>query len=179
MGRPARCRLACKQLTNNLVEGFGRAPVLLLLIRRKLQGHHGDVEVQGGRQATRIVLNELGRAGGSHQQGLGCMAFHGIANGGLKELGGVLAEVAGLEGGVGDRRALAATLDHGEEQVGVGVALGCMEHVVDIAHGGGNAHGPHMGRPFVRPEGEFHARSPPRRRRRSNGRAKSAARSAA
>ena len=49
-----------------------------------------------------------------------------------------------------------AALDHGEQQVGVGVALGRVQDEVDALHGGGDAHGADVGRAFVGPEGELH-----------------------
>jgi hypothetical protein len=70
----------------------------------------------------------------------------------LKSVGGVAAEVAGLECRVGDRRALRTPLDHGEQQVGVGVALRRVQHVVHIGHRGGDAHRPDVRRSLVGPD---------------------------
>jgi hypothetical protein len=51
---------------------------------------------------------------------------------------------------------MVAPLDHGEEQVGVGVALRRVQDVVQALHGRGDAHGADMGRALVCPDGQLH-----------------------
>jgi hypothetical protein len=145
-----------RQRADELVEGLVCAEVLLALVGRKFQRHdrHGDAHGLG--QAAGIVLDQLGRAGGADDQRLRLEAVIGVLTGLLEDPGGVLAEVAALEGRVGHGRAVVAPLDHGEEQVGVGVALGRVQDVVQALHGGGDAHRAHMGRAFVCPDGELH-----------------------
>ena len=80
----------------------------------------------------------------------------GLARRVLEQLGGVAAEIARLERRVGDRRPLVAPLDHGEQQIGVGVALRRMQHVVHALHRGRDAHRADMGRAFICPERQLH-----------------------
>ena len=165
-----------RQAADDLQEGLGGAEALLALVGGQFQRDHRDRQAEGLGEAGGVVLDQLGGAGGADDDRLGAEAVVGVAAGGLEELRGVGAEVAGLEGGVGDRRAVAAALDHGEEEVGVGVALRRVQHVVQAGHAGGDAHGADMRRAFVGPDAELHSRSAPRRR---SGRAKRAARSPA
>ena len=51
---------------------------------------------------------------------------------------------------------LVAPLDHREQQVGVGVALRRVQHVVHALHRGGDAHRADVRRAFVGPDGELH-----------------------
>jgi hypothetical protein len=51
---------------------------------------------------------------------------------------------------------MVAPLDHREEQVGIGVALGRVQDVVQALHRGGDTHGADMGRAFVCPDGQLH-----------------------
>ena len=142
---------------HHLVEGFGGAPVLLALVGGQFQRHHRHRQLQRLREPAGIVLDQLGGAGRAHQHGLGRKALVGLAGGGLEQLGGVAAQVARLEGGVGHGRAAVAPLDHGEQQVCIGVALWRVQHVMHVAHGGGDAHRAHMRGAFVGPEGQLHA----------------------
>ena len=144
------------QVAAQLVKGLARAPVFFALIRGQLQGHHGNGQLQGLGQAARVVLDQLGGAGRAHQHGRRIEARHGLAGRVFEEFGRVAAQITRLEGGVGDGRAARQALDHGEQQVGVGVALRGVQHVVHIRHGGGHAHRAHMGRSFVSPERQLH-----------------------
>ena len=144
------------QVAAQLVKGLARAPVFLALVRGQLQGHHGDGQLQGLGQTARVVLDQLGGAGRAHQHGSGVEARHGLACSVLEQLGRVTAQIARLEGGVGDGRAARQALDHGEQQVGVSVALRGVQHIVHVRHGGGHAHRAHMGRSFVSPERQLH-----------------------
>jgi assimilatory nitrate reductase catalytic subunit len=76
------------------------------------------------------------------------------------------------------KRAPGQALDHREQQIGVGVALRRVQHVVHVAQRGGHAHGADVRRAFVGPQGQLHDQAT-RRRRRSSGRANSSARSPA
>ena len=129
-----------RQAADDLQEGLGGAEALLALVGGQFQRDHRDRQAEGFGEAGGVVLDQLGGAGGADDDRLGAEALVGVAAGGLEELRGVGAEVAGLEGGVGDRRAVAAALDHGEEQIGVGVALRRVQHVVQAGHAGGDAH---------------------------------------
>ena len=153
--RACRIRLLC-QATHQVVEGLGSAPVFLALVGRQLQCHHRNGQVQRLRQAARIVLNQLGGARSTHQHGLGRKPVVRVFHGGFEQLCRIATEVTRLEGGVGHRRAAGQALDHGEQQVGVGVALGCVHHVMHIRHGRGHAHGADVRRAFVCPECELH-----------------------
>jgi hypothetical protein len=176
-----RVRHRRRQVANDLVEGLGRAPVLFLLVRGQLQGHHRDRQREGLRETTGVVLDELGGAGRADDHRLRLESLVGLAGRGLEQLGGVAAQVARLEGGVGDRRAARQPLDHREQQVGVGVALRRVQHVVQLAHRGRDPHRADVRRSFVGPERELHdeARQATSFARRSSGREKSSARSAA
>ena len=107
-------------------------------------------------QTARVILNQFGRTGGTHQHGFGGKTLEGLPGRSLEKLCGVAPEISRLKGGVGDGRALLQALDHGEQQVGIGVALGCMQHIVHAFHRRGNAHRPHVRRSFVSPERELH-----------------------
>jgi signal recognition particle subunit SRP54 len=65
-------------------------------------------------------------------------------------------EVARLKSGVGHRRPARQPLDHGKQQVGVGVALGSVQHVMHIRQGGGHPHRAHMGGALVSPQRQLH-----------------------
>jgi hypothetical protein len=144
------------QVAAQLVEGLARAPVFLALVRGQLQGHHGNGQLQGLGQAARIVLDQLGRAGGPDNHGLGLEARVGVDDGGLEQFGRVGAEIARLEGRVGDGRAGSAPLDHREQQVGIGIALGGVQDVVQTRHRRGDPHGTDVRRAFVGPDGQLH-----------------------
>ncbi len=75
----------------------------------------------------------------------------GIRAGLLEEVGGRRRQVTGLERGVGHRRARRTALDHGEEQIRIGVALGGVQHIMQALHRGGDPHGADMGRSLVGP----------------------------
>ena len=144
------------QAAGEVIKGFGRAKIFFALVGGQLQGHHRHRQVQRQGQATGVVLDQLGGARGPHQHGFGGKAFKRVTGSGFEQLGGVATQIARLEGGVGHRWAARQALDHGEQQIGIGVALGRVQHIVHIAHGGGDAHGPNVGRAFVCPEGELH-----------------------
>ena len=163
---------------HDAVEGFRRAPVLLLLVGREFQRDHRDRQADGRSEPARVVLDQLGRAGRADEHGLRSEALIGAGDGVLEFLSGVAAEVARLERRVGDRCALAAALDHGEEQIGIGVALRRMQDVVDAFHRGGDPHRADMGWSLIGPDRELHGQTSSLSRR-TRGRAKSSARSAA
>ena len=148
--------LCFQQTANQLVEGFRGSPVLLLAVSGQLQCHDGHVEAHPLSEGPGLILDQLRRAAFAHQQGIRLETIHGLAHMPLHEFGGVATQVAGLERGVGDGRSLPPPLDHREQEIGVGVALRCMEHVVHALHRCRDAHGPHMGRAFVGPECELH-----------------------
>ena len=194
-----------RERAGDLVEGLVGAVILLALIARQLQRDHRHRQAHLFGHAAGIVLDELGGAGRADDHRLGLEPVIGRLAGGLEQVGRVRAQIAGLEGGVGHRRAVIAPLDHGEEQIGIGVALRRVQHVVQPLHRGGDAHRADMRRAFICPERELHGRpaggaSPPgvpesicgkmkgadhsaaslfRTARRLSGRAKSAARSPA
>jgi len=120
------------------VRSFTIEEELNALFRIQVEARSPDVELD--------VETILGREAGLR-----------IGDGRFHQLRGVAAQVARLERGVGDRRAAVLPLDHREQQVGVGIALRRVQHVVHPAHGCGDPHRPHVGRAFVGPEGEFHA----------------------
>ena len=166
------------QGAHEAIEGLGCAPVFLFLIGGQFQRHHGNRQGERGGEAARIVLNEFGGAGGADDHGLGLEAVIGFLGGALEEFGGVAAEIPGLKGRVGHGRAGAAALDHGEEQVRIGVALGGVQHIMQAGHAGGHAHGADVRRSFVGPDSELHGQTSSRVRRFS-GRANNSARSPA
>ena len=140
-----------------LVKSLGGAPVFFALVGRQLQRHHRHGQVQGFAQAARVILNQLGGAGRTHQHGLWRKALEGLAGRIFEEFGGIAAQIARLESGVGHRRAFLQALNHRKEQVCIRVALGRMQHVMHAFHGRGNTHGAYMGRSFVSPQGQLHA----------------------
>ena len=148
------------EVAGDLEEGLIRAEVFLALVGGQFQRDHRDGEAHGFGQPAGIVLDELCGAGGADDQGLWPEPLIGVAAGLAEEIGGVGAEVPGLEGGVGDGRAVVPPLDHREEEIGIGVALGGVEHVVEARHARGDAHGAHMGRAFICPDGELHEEPP-------------------
>lgn len=178
--RPRRpgLRARLRQRPDQPVEGFRGAPVLLLLVGGQFERDHRHGQAERGGKPARIVLDQLGGAGGPDDHRLGPEALVGRPAGVLEQPRGVAAQVAGLERGVGHGRAAVAPLDHGEEQVGIGVALRGMEHVVQTLHGGGDPHGADMGRSLVGPHGQLHGYTASFWRR-ASGRAKSSARSPA
>ena len=167
-----------RERAHDPVQGLGRAPVLLALVGGELQRNDGNGQRQRSRQPARIVLDEFGRARRANQNGLGLETLVGVAHRILEQFGSVAAEVARLESCVGDRRARIAALDHREQKVGVGVALRGVEHIVHAFHRGGDAHRADMGRAFVGPDRQLHGQTSTSSRR-TSGRAKSSARSAA
>ena len=146
---------------DQLVEGFGRSPVLLFLVRGQFDRHHRYRQSQRPREAAGIVLDKFRGAGGADQQRLGLETLVGLARGVLEQLGGIAAEVARLERRIGDRGSFRLPLYHGEQQVGVGVALRRVQHVMQPVHRGGDSHRPDMGRTFICPERELHGVIPP------------------
>jgi hypothetical protein len=153
------CRLrraARSEPAHQLVEGFCRAPVFLLLVGRQFHRHDRHVEAKRLGQAAGVVLDELGRAGCANQQCLGLETLGGGNRSLLEQLCRVRPKVARLEGGVGDRRPLAIALDHREQQVGIGVALWRMQHVVQAFHGGCDAHRADVRRAFICPHCKLH-----------------------
>ena len=155
-GAARRRQLGLQQGAHQLIEGFGGAPVLLLGIGGQLQAHHRHPQIHAPRQGAGLVLDQLGRAALPHQQGFGLETIHRRLDRGLHQLGRVAPQIPGLEGGVGDRRAPIPPLDHGEQQIGVGVPLGRMQHVVHPFHRGGDPHRSHVGGAFIGPQGQFH-----------------------
>ena len=146
------------QVTNQLVKGFGCAPVFFALVGRQLQGNHWYGQVERFAQTTWVVLNEFSGARRTHQHGFGRKTFKSFAGGGFEKLGGIATQITCLKGGVGHRRAFRQTLDHGEQQIGVGIALRRMQDIVHIFHGRGHTHCAHVRRSFVSPECELHDR---------------------
>ena len=148
-----------REPSHQLIEGLGGTPVFLLLIGRQLKGYDRNIKLQSLGKASWIILNKLGRAGRAHNKGLGRKPGHGISGSGLKKLCGVFAQIASLKGGVSHGGALVTPLNHGEEQVGIGVALRRMQDIVKPLHGGCDAHGTHMRWALVGPDRELHALS--------------------
>ena len=163
-GRARRALGLHGEAADKLVQRLRRAPVLLLLVGRQVERDDRHRHARGGRQPARIVLDQLRRAGGADDDRLGPEALGSVAQRRLEQLRGVAAQITRLEGGVGDRRARIAPLDHGEEQIGVGVALRRVQHVVQPLHRGSDAHGAHMRRALIGPEGELHRPRPAARR---------------
>ncbi len=139
------------------IEGFRGAPVLLLPIGGEFERYDRDRQSERAGEAAGIVLKQFGGAGGGDDNRLGLESLVGLADRGLEQLRRVGAEVAGLEGRVGDGRAFAAALDHGEQKIGVGVALRGVQHEVDARHARHDADRADMGRAFICPEREVHA----------------------
>jgi hypothetical protein len=180
-GRPLesfRRRVGRGHGPHDLIERLGGAPVFLFLVGRKLEGHHWYRQAERARESARVVLNQFGGARGADQHGRRLEPFIGLAHGALKKARRIAAQIPRLEGRIGHGRAARQPLDHGEQQIGVGIALRCVQHVVHVLHGRRDPHGAHMGRSFVGPDGELHGYATSRVRR-TSGRANSSARSAA
>ena len=163
-GERLRARGRAGEVAHELEEGLGGAEALLALVGRQFERDDRNRQAHALGEPARIVLDQFGGAGGADDHRLRLEALVGLAAGGLEELGGVRAQVAGLEGGVGHRRAVVAPLDHREEEVGIGVALRRVQHVVQALHAGGDAQGADMRRAFVGPDRELHTRTAFRRR---------------
>ena len=145
-----------EQRSCELVEGLCSAPVFLLRVRGQFQRHHRHRQAEGLAEVAGLVLQQFGRARLADQHRLRLVALVGFGDGGLDHVGGAAAEVARLERGVAHRRTLVLALDHREQQVGVGIALRCMQHVVHVAHRGSDAHRADMRGAFIGPQGQLH-----------------------
>ena len=175
-----RPRLRTGKVADDLVEGLVGAEVFLALVGREVERDHRDAEVERLGEAPGVVLDEFGGAGGADDDGFGREACDGIAGGVLEECRGIGAKVARLEGRVGDRRTVVAPFDHGEEEVGIGVALWRVQDVMQALHRGGDPHRADMRGALVSPDGQLHAADPAcRMALRRSGRENSPARSPA
>jgi hypothetical protein len=158
--RSRRRDLALQQRAHQAVKGFAGAPVLLPRVGQHFHGHNGNGQAAAGRQRAGLILQQFRGAGVSHQQHLRLVTLAGVAQRFQDQVGGITAEIPCLECGVGNRDALTFALDHGEQQVGVGVTLGRVQHQVHATHGVGDADGADMRRAFVSPERQLHIRPP-------------------
>ncbi len=104
-----------RQCAHESVESFGCAPILLLLIGRQFERNDGDRQIERAGQAAGVVLDQLGGAGGANDHRLRAEALVCFAHGRLEEFRGIGAEIARLEGRVGDRRPIGSALDHREQ----------------------------------------------------------------
>ena len=59
-----------RERAHQLIKGFGRSPIFLALVGRKLQGNDRDGECQCFGQTARVVLDQLSRTRGAHQHRL-------------------------------------------------------------------------------------------------------------
>ena len=141
---------------HQLVKGLVRAEIFLALITGQFQrdDRHGKVHRLG--QATGIILDQLGRAGGPDDQRLGLKAIKGILASALEQAGRILAQIASFECCVADRRAMAAPLDHGEKQISIGIALRRVQHIMQTLHRGRDTHRADMRRALICPDGQLH-----------------------
>ena len=157
-GRAAfvRSRFGPARAADDPVERLRRAPVLLLAIGRELERDDRNGQIERPREARGIVLQKFGRAGCADDDRLRPEALVGVADRGLEDLRRVRAEIARLEGRIGDRRPLLPPLDHGEEKIGVGVALRRVQDEVHALHPRHDADRADMRRAFVGPEREVH-----------------------
>ena len=172
------CRFG--QGASDLEKGLVRAEVFLALIAGQFQCDNRDGQAHHFGHAAGIVLNEFCGAGGPDDHRFWLETVIGSLTGGLEEIGGVGPKVARLKRGVGDGRAVVAPLDHGKEQVGIGIALRCVQDVMQPLHRGCDAHRADMRRAFIGPKRELHDVAPSfRAARRRIGREKSPARSPA
>ncbi len=172
------------EMADDLEEGLVSAEVLLALVGGQVQRDHRAGQAERLGQAAGVVLDQLGGAGRTDDHRLGAEALIGVARRRPEQVRGVGAEVARLEGGIGDGRALGAPLDHREEQVRIGVALRGMQDVVQPLHSRCHAHRADMGRAFICPDGQLHSAASSRcpgdsSARRRSGREKRPARSPA
>ena len=154
--RPGARRMRAGKRPHQLIECLGRAPVFLALVGRQFERDDRHRQAERARQAAGIVLDQFRGAGGADQHRLRLEPLIRVARRGLEQFGGIAAEIARLEGRVGHRAAASPPLDHGEQQVGVGVALRRMQHVMHALHRGRDAHRADMGRAFIGPERELH-----------------------
>ena len=157
---PRRTRHGPRQMPDDLQEGLVCAEVFLALVAGQVQRDDRHRQPQRLGQPAGIVLDQLCRAGGPHDDRFRAEPVIGILRGGAEQVGGVAAQIAGLKGGVADRRALGPPFDHGEQEVRIGVALRRVQHVMQPFHRGGDTHGPHMGRAFICPDGQLHDGAP-------------------
>ncbi len=138
------------------IEGFRSAPVLLLAVRGKFEWDDGDGQAEGAGETGRIILQQFRGAGSCNYDRLRTEALISIADRCLKQLRRIGAEISRLERRIGDRRALAAPLDHREQEICIGVALRGMQNEVDSHHTRHDADGPDVRRTFICPKGEVH-----------------------
>ena len=173
------------QMPHDLQEGLVGAKAFLALIAGQVQWDHRQPKIHALGKTGGIILNEFCGTRGPDDQRLRLETLHRVAAGGLEQARRVGPQIAGLKGGVADWRAMVAPFDHGEQKIGIGVALRGVQHIVQPLHASGDPHCPHMGRAFICPQRQLHSAasklgakgaSSARRRR---GRAKSAARSPA
>ena len=163
LGFPGLCvvlrlirHLWLQQAADQLIQRFGCSPVFFFAVSRQFQGHHRHPQVHPLGQGTGLVLNQFSGATLANEQCLRLKALGRFPHRSFHQFGSVASQIPGLKGGVGDRRALTPSFDHREQEVGIGVPLGCMQHVVHVAHRCGDAHGAHMRRALIGPERELH-----------------------
>ena len=148
--------LGLRQCAHQLIKSFCSTPVLLSLIRRKLQRNDGYWQTKCFGQPTRIVLNQLCRARRTNEHGLWLEAFESLTSSTLEKFGSVTTEVTRLKGRVSHWWPLGQPFNHGEQQVGISVALGRVQNIVNVSHRGSDAHGTDMRWAFISPERELH-----------------------
>src|SRR5271165_4943606 len=86
------------------IEGFRRAPVLLLPIRGEFERDNRDRQVECAGKTGGVVLKQFGGAGSGDDNRLRAESLISFSDGSLEQLGCIRAEVPSLESRVGDRR---------------------------------------------------------------------------
>ena len=145
------------QRAHDLQERLIRAEIFFALIAGQIERNDRDRQADGFGEAPRIILNKFRRTRCANNHRFGLEAGIGIAGGVFEQVGGITTQIAGLKCCIGDRGPRIAALNHCEQQIGIGIALRRMKDVVQTLHARGDAHGPHMGRAFICPEGKFHS----------------------
>ena len=173
------------QMPHDLQESLVGAETFLALIAGQIQGDHGDAQIHAFCKPARVILNKLSCTRRAHNHRFGGKTGNGILAGGLEQTCRVAAQIAGLKRSIADRRAMVAPFDHGEQKVGIGIALRRVQDIVQAAHASGDAHCANMRRAFVCPQRQLHSAASrlgakgASKARRRRGRANSAARSPA
>ena len=158
--RRQRLALLVRQRPHDLVKGFRRAPIFLAAVAGQFERDDRARQPHRQRQAVRIILDQFSRAAGTDDHRLRLEPIIGVARRRLEQFSGVLAQIAGLKGGVGDGRTMIPPLDHREEQISIGIALRRVQHIMQVAHAGGDAHSPDVGRAFICPDRQLHRSDP-------------------
>ena len=97
--------MALEKMPHQMIKTLRTTPVFFALVGWQIEWNHGGVKMQTQCQSPRVVLDELGRARRTHQEGVGFESLIGLKDSVDKELRRVTPKISCLKGGVGHGRA--------------------------------------------------------------------------